>query len=169
MVSKWRLVGLVIETALFIGVIVLALAIAVSSYNKGSIPRCAVSLSAAIPVTVVVRVPVPSACDCESDCGRAEPAARIQLPHFVLGVGTLRVAATKSRIVADDRVHSLKARLKGTGWSRHLRVRPAAGHSGVRFAVDVTQVEADAGTVFCRWLETVHQWNSGPYPCEIAY
>ncbi|MBW2673478.1 MAG: hypothetical protein JRD89_08715 [Deltaproteobacteria bacterium] len=48
-------------------------------------------------------------------------------------------------------------------------MRPAAGHHGVRFAVDVTQVEADAGTVFCRWLETVHQWKPGPYPCEMAY
>jgi len=155
------------KTAAFVVAVVAAVAILVSSRGHGRIPKCVSALSASAPTVLVVRVPV--ACDCEPE--RASPRTPVAtvLPHFVLGVGTLRVAATRSRIVADDRVHSLKARLKGTGWSRHLRVRPAAGHHGVRFAVDVTQVEADAGTVFCRWLETVHQWKPGPYPCEMAY
>lgn len=125
-------------------------------------------LSAALPPTLEpVRIAIEY--DCATACGRLERGQdKPTLPHFVLGLGTLRVAAVRSRIVADDRVHSLKALLKGTEWSRHVRVRPAAGR-GVRFAVDVTQVEAAAGTAFCAWLREVHHWDPGPYPCEVAY
>jgi len=93
----------------------------------------------------------------------------LPMPHFVLGLSTLRIYAAGSRIVAEDRIHSLKALLRAPAWNRHLRVRPASGHRGVRFVVDVTQVTAAAGTAFCHWLENEHQWKSGPYPCEVAY
>jgi len=127
-----------------------------------------VPLTRLLPAFIVVPTTAPQApCAAVSVANSSEPP--MPMPHFVLGLGTLRIAVARSRIVADDRVHSMKALLKGTGWSRHLRVRPAAGHSGVRFAVDVTQVDADAGTVFCSWLKSRHQWKSGPYPCEMAY